>query len=102
VTVSAELRKTFEALAHKVKPEVMPDKEQVELDPQASLHLASLGIEFVCKEKEAIRLEQAVVAKERDAGILYLKTAGKRSWVLNQCYLSAGHDLRRYQKKNMT
>ncbi|KAI2602309.1 hypothetical protein GGR54DRAFT_654390 [Hypoxylon sp. NC1633] len=75
-SVSIDLRKTYEALSRRVEPEVEPDEEQVRPDPQASLQLASLGIELAEKEKQTIRLERDVVR-----------------------YLSAGDDLWRHRQK---
>lgn len=88
-------------MSRKVMPDVEPDEEQPEPNPQASLELASLGIELASKEKEVIQLERNVVAKEQDAGILHPKAAEKRQRDLSRRYLSAGDDLWRHQKKKM-
>ncbi|EFW99119.1 hypothetical protein CMQ_5540 [Grosmannia clavigera kw1407] len=76
--ISNEVRKTYEALSRNVEPDVEPDQEQVEPNPQASLQLASLGVELALKEKEAIRLERDVVIQEQDASLLKHKLANKR------------------------
>lgn len=99
--VSVELRKTFEALSSKVEPDVEPDEERSEPDPQASLELASLGIELASNEKKAIKAEQDVVTAERNAGILDPKEAEKRRQDLRQRFFSVGDDLWRHQKKKI-
>ncbi|KAK7418466.1 hypothetical protein QQX98_003958 [Neonectria punicea] len=99
--VSTELRKTFEARKREVEPDVEPDEELPEPDPLASLELASLGVELASKEKEAIRLEREVVAKEQNAGILHATRAEELLQDLRKRYFSAGDDLWRHQKKKM-
>lgn len=99
--ISAELKEAFEAMSRQVEPDVEPDQEQPEQDRHASFRLASLGIEAVSKEQEALRSERDVVAEEKDAGLLDPETACERIRTLNQRYLSTGGELWRQQKKRM-
>lgn len=99
--ISVDLQNALEALTRKVEPEVAPDQEQPEPNPQESAALASLGIEAASKEKEMIRLERDVVVKHREAGELKDEDAEKLLQRLNQRYLSAGRDLWRHQMNKM-
>ncbi|KAG6278283.1 hypothetical protein E4U47_005902 [Claviceps purpurea] len=74
---SQQLKDAFKALQSKVEPYIAPDQELPEVDPEASLRLASLGIELALQEKETIRLERELIASE------------------------PGDDLWRHQKKKM-
>ncbi|KAG6289687.1 hypothetical protein E4U09_004801 [Claviceps aff. purpurea] len=98
---SQQLKDAFKALQSKVEPYIAPDQELPEVDPEASLRLASLGIELALQEKETIRLERELVALKRDAGSLSPHAANKRLRDTVQRYYSAGDDLWRHQKKKM-
>ncbi|KAH7143761.1 hypothetical protein EDB81DRAFT_796317 [Dactylonectria macrodidyma] len=100
-STSAQLREKYEVLSREVEPDVKPDEEQPEPTHQASLELASIGIQLATKEKESIQLERTVVVMEQDAGILLPKVAEKRHRELNRRYFSAGDDLWRNQKKKI-
>ncbi|UKZ72209.1 uncharacterized protein TrAtP1_013150 [Trichoderma atroviride] len=95
------LQNAFEALERKVEPEVAPNQEQPEPDAEASIALASLGIEAATRKKEAIRLERDVVFKKREAGDLNGRDAEKLFQGQNQRYFSAGADLWRHQMNRM-
>ncbi|KAG6305091.1 hypothetical protein E4U44_008375 [Claviceps purpurea] len=65
---SQQLKDAFKALQSEVEPYIAPDQELPEVDPEASLRLASLGVSLALAEKETIRLERELIASERDAG----------------------------------
>ncbi|KAG6310685.1 hypothetical protein E4U22_003144, partial [Claviceps purpurea] len=98
---SQQLKDAFKALQSKVEPYIAPDQELPDVDPEASLRLASLGIELALAEKETIRLERELIASERDAGSISPQTAKKRMRENGQRYFSAGDDLWRHKKKKM-
>ncbi|KAG6216565.1 hypothetical protein E4U50_005601 [Claviceps purpurea] len=98
---SQQLKDAFKALQSKVEPYIAPDQELPEVDPEASLRLASLGIELALQEKETIRLEREIIASERDVGSISPHAANKRLRDTVQRYYSAGDDLWRHQKKKM-
>ncbi|KAG6123845.1 hypothetical protein E4U12_000574 [Claviceps purpurea] len=98
---SKQLADAFKALQREVEPYIAPDQELPEVDPKASLRLASLGIELALAEKETIRLERELIASERDAGSISPETAKKRMRENGQRYFSAGDDLWRHKKKKM-
>ncbi|KAG6196769.1 hypothetical protein E4U35_007792 [Claviceps purpurea] len=98
---SQQLKDAFKALQSKVEPYIAPDQELPEVDPEASLRLASLGIELALQEKETIRLERELIASERDVGSISPHAANKRLRDTVQRYYSAGDDLWRHQKKKM-
>ncbi|KAG6117167.1 hypothetical protein E4U14_008051 [Claviceps sp. LM454 group G7] len=77
---SQQLKDAFKALQSEVEPYIAPDQELPEVDPKASLRLASL---------------------ERDAGSISPQTAKKRFRENGQRYFSAGDDLWRHKKKKM-
>ncbi|KAK1242922.1 hypothetical protein MKX08_005734 [Trichoderma sp. CBMAI-0020] len=99
--ILVNLQNAFKALERKVGPEVAPDQEQPEPDAEASVALASLGIEAASSKKEVIRLERDVVVKQREAGDLDGQDAEKLFQVQNQRYFSAGADLWRHQMNRM-
>ncbi|KAM0462143.1 hypothetical protein ACHAO4_001340 [Trichoderma viride] len=99
--ILAKLQNALEALERNVEPEVAPDQEQPEPDPQGSAALASLGIDVASRKKEAIQLERDVVVKQRKAGDLNDEDAGKLFQSQNQHYFSAGADLWRHQMNQM-
>ncbi|KAG6278285.1 hypothetical protein E4U47_005904 [Claviceps purpurea] len=94
---SQQLKDAFRALQSEVEPSVAPDQELPEVDPKASLRLASLGIELALAEKETIRLERELIASERDAGNISPQMAKKRLRENGQRYYSAGDDLWRHE-----
>lgn len=98
--ILAELQSAFDALKGVVEPEVAPDQEQPEPDPQGSIMLATLGIEIAYRKKEAIRLERDTVAKQRKAGAKD-RDADEIVQSQNQRYFSAGSDLWRHQTSKM-
>ncbi|PON23266.1 hypothetical protein TGAM01_v207793 [Trichoderma gamsii] len=98
--ILAELQSAFDALKRVVEPEVAPDQEQPEPDPQGSIMLASLGIEIAYRKKEAIQLERDTVAKQRKAGAKD-RDADEIVQSQNQRYFSAGSDLWRHQTSKM-
>ncbi|KAG6044708.1 hypothetical protein E4U17_000463 [Claviceps sp. LM77 group G4] len=98
---SKQLKDAFKALQSEVEPSVAPDQELPDVDPEASLRLASLGIELALQEKETIRLERELIASERDAGSITHHAANQRLREAGQRYYSAGDDLWRHQKKKM-
>ncbi|KAG6154114.1 hypothetical protein E4U51_008710 [Claviceps purpurea] len=98
---SQQLKDAFKALQREVEPYIAPDQELPEVDPKASLRLASLGIELALAEKETIRLERELIASERDAGTISPQMAKKRLRENGQRYFSAGDDLWRHKKKKM-
>ncbi|KAG6055798.1 hypothetical protein E4U33_007786 [Claviceps sp. LM78 group G4] len=98
---SQQLKDAFKALQSEVEPSVAPDQELPYVDPDASLRLASLGIELALQEKETIRLERELIASARDAGSITHHAANKRLRETGQRYYSAGDDLWRHQKKKM-
>ncbi|KID85531.1 hypothetical protein MAJ_11217, partial [Metarhizium majus ARSEF 297] len=98
---SRELRTKFEELKRVVEPEVAPDMEQPEPDRNASLKLATLGIELASQEKDTIQLERKVLVHELDAGLLQSDEADERHQQLNRRYLFAGDDLWRHHTKRL-
>ncbi|KAG6305092.1 hypothetical protein E4U44_008376, partial [Claviceps purpurea] len=69
---SQQLKDAFRALQSEVEPSVAPDQELPEVDPEASLRLASLGVSLALAEKETIRLERELIASERECVMLVL------------------------------
>ncbi|KAG5955628.1 hypothetical protein E4U58_007005 [Claviceps cyperi] len=96
---SEQLKDAFEALQSEVELFVAPDQELPELDPEASLQLASLGVNLALVEKETICLERELIASERDAGSISPQAANKRLRDTGQRYYSAGNDLWRHKKE---
>ncbi|KAG6216566.1 hypothetical protein E4U50_005602 [Claviceps purpurea] len=99
---SQQLKDAFRALQSEVEPSVAPDQELPEVDPEASLRLASLGIELALAEKETIRLERKLIASERDAGTISPQMAKTRMRENGQRYYSAGDDLWRHKEEDAT
>ncbi|KAG6284682.1 hypothetical protein E4U09_007726 [Claviceps aff. purpurea] len=98
---SKQLTDAFKALQSEVEPYIAPDQELPEVDPEASLRFASLGIELALQEKETTRLERELIASERDAGSISPHAANKQLRDTGQRYYSAGDDLWRHKKKKM-
>lgn len=99
--VSEKLKDVFKALQSKVEPCIAPDQELPEVDPKASLQLASLGVELALQEKKTILLERDLIASEQAAGSISTQVAKKRLRDANQRYSSVGDDLWRHQKKKI-
>ncbi|KAG5927811.1 hypothetical protein E4U60_007934 [Claviceps pazoutovae] len=89
---SEQLKDAFKALQSEVEPYIAPDQELPEVDPKASLRLASLDIELALQEKKTILLERDLIASERDAGSISPQAANKRLRDTGQRYYSAGDD----------
>ncbi|EXU99605.1 hypothetical protein X797_007416 [Metarhizium robertsii] len=93
------LQMEFDELSRQVEPDLDPDQEQPEPDREASLQLATLGIELASQQKSTIQLERNIVILKREAGILQPEEAKQRLQELSQRFFRAGDELWRYQKK---
>ncbi|KAG6197572.1 hypothetical protein E4U35_005705 [Claviceps purpurea] len=55
---SSSLKDVFKALQSEVEPYIAPDQDLPEVDPKASLRLASLGVDLALQEKKTILWER--------------------------------------------
>ncbi|KAG6149830.1 hypothetical protein E4U11_008571, partial [Claviceps purpurea] len=55
---SSSLKDVFKALQSEVEPYIAPDQGLPEVDPKASLRLASLGVDLALQEKKTILWER--------------------------------------------
>ncbi|KAG6210703.1 hypothetical protein E4U34_007376, partial [Claviceps purpurea] len=55
---SSSLKDVFKALQREVEPNIAPDQDLPEVDPKASLRLASHGVDLALQEKKTILWER--------------------------------------------
>lgn len=97
-SISAKLQVSFDILQQEAMPDVEPDEEQPEPNPEASLKLAKLGIKLALSQKEAIRLERNVIVMEQETGISRAHTSIEP---LYRKYLSIEHDLWGHERQKL-